>query len=675
MLTPLTIIDPRWFRGLSGILALYALIGGAISLSGWVFDMPRLTDWLDSGISIQPNTALLLIFAGIAGLLLLYNRHRRWLLVLASIIAIVGALNLLQYLIGVDLGFNHQLLFGRTWGGASTVSPGRFGPPASVSFIIIGLSFALLSSSHSYSHRFVPGLALVVVLITMFSLLGYLFGARNFYEIPWLSAIAMQTASMLLALAVSLVLSVPQHHPMLLLTERSSAGNMARTVLPTLIVMIPLFIWLRTKGYEYGWYDLGASRAIGAAMLLLGVLSLMWIALLALRRREMSERNADQRKDEFLAILAHELRNPLAPLSNATSILKLSSNNPSAADRALNMIERQTAYMVRLVDDLLDLSRISNGKLELRRERVELSSVIKHAMETCSSLAEAADQKICIDMPSQPIYLNADPVRLSQVVCNLLNNASKFSARQQQIHLVVERHDETVAIRIKDNGTGIPQDMLSYIFEMFSQVDRSLEKAQGGLGIGLTLASRLVQLHDGSIKAYSDGPGKGSEFVVELPLSSNQHQPLISPESATQETAACCILIADDNVDSANSLAEILTLLGNETFVAHDGEQAVAMAEAQLPDFILLDIGMPKMNGYDACRRLRTFPWGENVLIFALTGWGQENDRRKSAEAGFDGHIVKPVNITELKQLLASRTPKVSAGCTASEPCSTDVLT
>ena len=655
MSQPLTIINPRWFHGLAGALALYALVGGLISLSGWVFDIPRLTDWLDSGISIQPNTALLLILAGTAGLLLNYSKRRGWVLVLGVFIAVVGALNLLQYLIGVDLGFNHQLLFGRTWGGASTVSPGRFGPPASVSFIMIGFAFAFLGSSQGHTHKFVPGLALIVVLITMFSLLGYIFGARNFYEIPWLSAIAMQSASMLMAMGVSHILSVPQHHPMLLLSERSSAGNMARTVLPTLIVMIPLFIWLRTKGYEFGWYDLGASRAIGAAMLLIGVLSLMWVALLAMRRRELSERYADQRKDEFLAILAHELRNPLAPLSNATSILKLSRNDPVAADRALDMIERQTTYMVRLVDDLLDLSRISNGKLELRRERVALTFVIELAMETCGPIAEAAGQKVSVELPNEAIYLDADPVRLSQVVCNLLNNASKYSGEQEHIQLIVERQSETAVMRIKDNGIGIPPDMLHYIFEMFSQVDQSLEKAKGGLGIGLTLASRLVQLHNGTIKAYSDGPGKGSEFVVELPICSKQSKPLINTGGTQQEAATNRILIVDDNEDSANSLAEVLTLLGNKTYVAYDGEQALATAEAQPPDFILLDIGMPKLNGYDTCRRLRAFPWGNDVLIFALTGWGQEGDRRKSTEAGFDGHLVKPVKITELSQLLATR--------------------
>lgn len=654
MVTTSTIVEARWIRALSIALSIYALAGGAISLSGWVLDVPRLTDWLAVGLSIQPNSALLVALAGVAGLLLNFGKYQKVIFVLGFIVALFGALNFLQYLIGTDLRFNHQLLFGRAWGGASTVTPGRFGPPASVSFVMIGLSFVLLSHSNRQLHRFVPGLALVVALITGFSLLGYMFGARNFYEIPWLSAISLQTATMLMALAIGLMLSVPQHHPVLLLSERSSAGNMARTVLPALIVMIPLFIWIRTKGFEYGWYDIGASRALGAAVLMLGVLSLMWIALLALRRRELNERRADQRKDEFLAILAHELRNPLAPLRNATTILKMSPNDQVAGKRALEMIDRQTVYMVRLVDDLLDLSRISNGKLELRREVVALSPIIDQAVETCSPLMKRAFQTISVEKPSQEMYLNADPVRLSQVLCNLLNNASKYSAKHKQIKLMVEAQGSSVKIRIKDDGIGIPSDMLHFIFEMFTQVDQSLEKAQGGLGIGLTLALRLVQLHEGRITAASEGLGKGSEFVVELPVSSDQEQPRRRGYSEEELVDGRRILVVDDNLDSANSLAEILTILGNETFVAHDGNQAISTAEAEKPDFIIMDIGMPKLNGYDACRQIRSKSWGKSIPIYAMTGWGQEEDRRKSAEAGFDGHLVKPISINDVKILLAS---------------------
>ena len=551
------------------------------------------------------------------------------------------------------MGFNHQLLFGREWGQAATVTPGRFGPPASISFVFIGISLMLLGMRDHTARRYVPGLALVVLLLMMFSLLGYLFNARNFYAIPWLSAIALPSATMLLALAVSVIISMPDHQPMLLLCERSSAGTMARTVLPILVVMIPLVIWLRSKGYEYELFDVGTGRALSAALLVLGVVGLMWIALLALRRREQREREADRRKDEFLATLAHELRNPLAPISNATSILKLAHDDREVFERATGTIERQLAHLVRLVDDLLDMSRISRGKLELRREHIELASVIHQAVETCRPMAEAASQEVTVTLPAQSIYLNADPVRLSQVVSNLLNNASKFAGQRGRINLTVSRRDRDVEITVKDDGIGIPPAMLNTIFEMFLQVDQSLERSQSGLGIGLTLARRLVELHNGHIEALSEGLGKGSEFVVRLPVTIDQTAPIKAVDAVNGSSPKGRILIVDDNLDSAQSLAEVLKMTGNDTFVAHDGEEAVEAAERQRPDVILLDIGLPRLNGFDACRRIRANPWAENILIIALTGWGQEEDRRKSAEAGFDGHLVKPVDMAELMKLLA----------------------
>ncbi|MEN0036848.1 MAG: ATP-binding protein [Cellvibrio sp.] len=656
MLTQLSIVDPRWLRRLTSLLGLCTLIAGAISFSGWVFDCQRLTDWLNDGLSIQPNTTVLIMVAGAAVLLLQYG-CKRCALVLGGFVALGGGLNLLQYAFDIDLGFNHLLLFGREWGYGGTMAPGRFGPPASISFVFIGIALMLLGARDNSSRRLVPVLALIVVLLTMFSLLGYLFGAHDFYAIPWLSAIALPSATMLLALAVSLIMSVPQHHPMLLLCERSSAGSMARTVLPILIVMIPLFIWLRTKGHELGLFDIGTSRALGAAMLILGVVALMWNALLALRRREQREREADRRKDEFLATLAHELRNPLAPISNATSMLKLAHGDREISVRATNMIERQLTHMVRLIDDLLDLSRISRGKLELRRERIELAAVIYQAIETCSPMAESANQKIIVTIPPQPIYLDADSVRLSQVVSNLLNNACKFAGQGGVINLSVVTAGADVVIAVKDNGIGIPSAMLGSIFEMFAQVDQSLERSQSGLGIGLTLAKRLVELHDGSIEARSEGLGKGSELVVRLPITADQAPPLEAVKRAGQQSISHRILIVDDNLDGAESLAEVFRLSGNETFVAHDGEAAVDAAETYRPDVILLDIGMPKLNGFDACRRIRAKSWAEKTLIIATTGWGQDEDRRKSAEAGFDSHFVKPVDLAELMTLLASLSP------------------
>lgn len=656
MSIPLTIVAPRGLRRLSVVLGLCTFIASVSSFSGWVFDIPRLTSWLNSEMSIQPNTTVLIALASIAILLIQYG-FSRFPLVLGGLVALGGGLNLLQYMLNADFGFNHQLLFAREWGHTGTLTPGRFGPPASISFVLIGMSLMVLGLRDVNARRYVSALALVVVLLMGFSLLGYLFGARDFYAIPWLSAIALPSAIMLMALAVNLIISVPQHQPMLLLCERSSAGSMARTVLPILIVMIPLLIWLRNKGYELGLFDAGTGRALGAAMLMFGVISLMWIALLALRRREQREREADRRKDEFIATLAHELRNPLAPISNAISMLKLAQGNTEITVRATEMIERQTAHLVRLVDDLLDLSRISRGKLELRRQRIELVSVIHQAVETCSPGAESACQKIIVELPAQSIYLDADPVRLAQVVSNLLNNACKFAGQHGCIKLAVERLDNDVVITVKDDGIGIPPNLLGFIFEMFAQVDQSLERSQSGLGIGLTLAKQLVELHDGNIEARSEGAGKGSEFIIRLPITISQVVPPDALQNVTDVNVKHRILVVDDNLDSAQSLSEVLSLGGSETFVAHDGEEAVAAAERLRPDVILLDIGLPKLNGFDACQRIRENPWAKNILIIALTGWGQEEDRRKSTKAGFDVHLVKPVSVTELLTLLA-RSPQ-----------------
>ena len=654
MSDPATVIDPRYLARMSAILALYALIAGLTSFSGWMLDIPRLTDWFKDGVSTQPNTTVLIMLSAVAVLLLQFGQVR-FVAMMGAFVIVFGCLNLLQYVTNADFGYNQLLLFGREWGHGATVTPGRFGPPASISFVLIGMCLMLLGVQNPMLRRYVPGLALFVVLLMMFSLLGYLFGARNFYAIPWLSAIALPSATMLLALAASLIMSVPERHPALLLCERSSAGAMARTVLPILIIIMPLVIWLRAKGFEHNLFDVGTGRALGAAIQMLGVVTLMWIALMALRRREQREREADRRKDEFLATLAHELRNPLAPIFNATSLIKLAPGDRDTAGRAAAMIDRQLIHLVRLIDDLLDTSRISRGKLELRRECVELAPVIQQAVETCRTLAASAGQELSVTVPAQPIYLYADPVRLAQVVANLLNNACKFTPPGGNISLTVEPHEKEVIIKVKDNGVGIPPLMLGTIFEMFSQVDSSLERSQNGLGIGLTLAKRLIELHGGDIHAQSDGLHKGSEFIVRLPVELDYAPPAAAPPQQADKTIKQSrVLIVDDNIDSAKSLAEVLTLMGNDTAVVHDGLAALAAIEAQRPDVILLDIGLPKLNGYDVCRRIRANPWAADILIIALTGWGQEEYRRKSVEAGFDAHLVKPVDLGELAKLLVT---------------------
>ncbi len=376
------------------------------------------------------------------------------------------------------------------------------------------------------------------------------------------------------------------------------------------------------------------------------------------KRAEEAVREADRRKDEFLAMLAHELRGPLAPLRNMVEIMKRASGNEALIQQARDTMERQLRQMVRLVDDLLDVSRVTHNRLELRTETVALATVVHQAVETNRPLAESARLEVLVTLPPGPIYLQADPVRLAQVFGNLLANACKYTEPGGRIELTAERDGDDVLVKVKDSGIGIPADKLTSIFEMFMQVDRSLERAQGGLGIGLTLVKRLVEMHGGTVEAQSEGPGRGSELVVRLPTSSEEDQaPLPTAPSVEERTSVRRILIVDDNQDSAASLAMLLAITGNETHTAHDGLEAVAAAERFRPQAILLDLGLPKLNGFDAARRIREQPWGQKMVLVALTGWGQEEDRRKSKEAGFDLHMVKPVDFHALLKFLDEKQP------------------
>jgi PAS domain S-box-containing protein len=372
----------------------------------------------------------------------------------------------------------------------------------------------------------------------------------------------------------------------------------------------------------------------------------------AIREQAEQLRESDRAKDEFLATLAHELRNPLAPIANSLEVLKRAGDNRDAAARARGTIDRQVRHLVRLVDDLLDVSRITRGQLELRRERVELSSVVEQALEACRPHLDVAGHDLTISTPGSAIFVEGDPVRLVQVLTNLLNNAAKYTPEGGRIALKIEVPGALVRITVTDSGIGIAPNMIEHVFDMFIRADHSLERAHDGLGIGLTLARRLVELHGGTLTAKSEGLGHGSEFTLELPLA--QHN---SGKAAAESAAAALpsrrVLVVDDNRDSAASLVMLLELSGNEARAAYDGEEAIAVAPQYRPDVILLDIGLPKMNGYDVCRAIRSQPAGKDTMIVALTGWAQDDDRQSAHDAGFDAHLVKPADYAELVKLLA----------------------
>ncbi len=366
-------------------------------------------------------------------------------------------------------------------------------------------------------------------------------------------------------------------------------------------------------------------------------------------------READRRKDEFLATLAHELRNPLAPIRNALSIIRLRPDDAGRVRQARGLMDRQLDQMVRLIDDLLDVSRITRGKLVLRRERVTLDAVVSSAVDTSQPLVDARGHRLTVSLPAEPIWLDADPVRLAQVFSNLLNNAAKYMERGGDVTLAATVVDRQVAVSVRDTGIGIPGDALGRIFDMFSQVGPTNDRTRAGLGIGLTLVKRLVDLHGGDVTVSSGGPGAGTEFVVRLPVA--RPDTAASRERAARPDDArvgrCRVLVADDNQDSAESMAVILRMMGHEVRTVHDGIQAVDEAGAFRPDLVLLDIGMPQVDGYEAARRIRAQPWGRAVALVALTGWGQDEDRHRAIEAGFDRHFTKPMDIEEIEKLIA----------------------
>ena len=375
-----------------------------------------------------------------------------------------------------------------------------------------------------------------------------------------------------------------------------------------------------------------------------------------LRRRMAELADADRRKDEFLATLAHELRNPLAPLRNGLELLRRGDADDGTADRARGMMERQLAHMVRLIDDLLDVSRITRGKLQLRRERVALAPIVQAAIETSRPTIDAGRHALTVEVTADPIELEADATRLAQVVANLLSNAAKYTDPGGHITLTAARDGDQVVIAVRDDGIGIAAEHLPGLFEIFFQVSPAIERSQDRLDIGLSLVRGLVELHGGTVHARSDGPGRGSEFTVRLPIAAAH--PLRSPAAeeggAASLGAARRVLIVDDNVDAAETLAMVLELDGHRVDVAHDGPRGLRLAEEARPEVVLLDIGLPKMNGYEVARHIRRQPWGAAMTLVAVTGWGQEDDKRRATEAGFDLHLTKPIAPEALRRMFAT---------------------
>ncbi len=372
------------------------------------------------------------------------------------------------------------------------------------------------------------------------------------------------------------------------------------------------------------------------------------------RQRERQRRDAERRKDEFLAVLAHELRNPLAPIASSLEILQLSNIDAKTAAEARNVAERQLRHLTRLVDDLLDMSRIMRGKVELRRQRIELATVVARAVETARPLIDAERHELTVSLPEEPVWLEADLVRMAQVIGNLLCNAAKYTEPGGRIDLSAACEGGQVALRVRDSGIGIAPEVLPRLFEMFMQVAPGASRSQGGLGIGLTLAKNLVEMHGGQIEAHSSGPGQGSEFVVRLPVVACEIEPQLAAAGREQGGPGQRrrILVVDDNADAAQSLATLLRLRGHEVQVALGGREALAAARSSPPELVFLDIGMPEIDGYEVARQLRAELSDDTIGLIAVTGWGTEQDRHRSKEAGFDFHLTKPVGLAAVERVM-----------------------
>ncbi|HUY32095.1 MAG TPA: ATP-binding protein [Pirellulales bacterium] len=360
-----------------------------------------------------------------------------------------------------------------------------------------------------------------------------------------------------------------------------------------------------------------------------------------------------RRKDEFLAMLSHELRNPLAAISNAEQLLRLQANDDPLQRKARAIIERQVGQLIRLVDDLLEVSRITTGRIHLLRERLALNGIAVNAVETVRPLMEQRRHSLEVSLSPEPIWLYADAARLEQVVVNLLTNAAKYTDEGGRVAISIQQEGDEAVLRVRDSGVGIAPELLPRIFDLFTQAERSLARSQGGLGIGLCLVQRLVEMHGGKVEAYS-ALGRGSELVVRLPVVLNSAPPPSPRETAKPNGPSLRVLVVDDNVDAAQSLAMLLEASGHDFRTAHDGPAALEAALDYLPDVVLLDIGMPTMDGYEVAEKMRRQPALKNVMLVSMTGYGQESDRRRSREAGFDHHLVKPADFGKLRQILAT---------------------
>ncbi len=628
---------------------------GLLVVAGWLLDVPRLTRIFEYGPTVKTNAGIALWAGGLANLLLLSARGRRpwrWAAkLLAATCLGIGALTLSQHLVGWDLGID-ELLAREFPGALATTSPNRMGPPASTTLMLLGLSLLLSDSRRSSARDVGHAVALVSCIVAMLPIVGYAFGFTGLYAVAEYTGIALATALALLTFALAVILGRPEYGLPGLLCRDDETGGLARDLFASAILFPFAVGWLLAMALHAGKIDGAFAISAMTLVLMVGLSAVIWrtgthlgrtldarrAAELALVESERTLREADRQKSDFLAMLSHELRNPLAPIRFAVELLE---GPPPTAERARNTIARQVQHLVRLIDDLLDLTRITRNRLQVQVRHVELQRLVRDAAEAVAHEIAANGHQLTIQLPDTPIWLNADPDRLVQVLVNLMNNAARYTPRAGSIALEARVERGEVVIAVRDNGVGLTRADLQRVFDMFVQVG---ETRHGGLGIGLALVKGLVELQGGSVEATSDGLGTGSEFRVRLPR--------VSPPSSVDHAAGegvragrrLTILVVDDNKDAADMLQRVLTARGHHVLVAYDGDSALSRAATMRADVGLLDLGLPGMSGHELAERLRCDPETAGMVLIAITGWGQEDDRRRAFAAGFDAHLTKPAD-------------------------------
>ncbi len=644
-----------------GSLLTFAM--GLVVVAGWLYQRRELTYvFVPFGPNVKTNVGIAFAAAGLANYALLYRdraRPLRWLgWTLAVLCIVIGALTLVEHASGWDLDID-ELFAAEAPGALATTSPNRMGPPAAIAFVLSGLSLLLLDSRGEGVRAAGHGLALVSCLIPLLPLVGYTFGLTILYDIARYTGIAFSTAVALLVLAMSIVAGHPDVGFARLLCRDDESGTMARQLFATAVLLTFGVGWFLSSAYHLELVD-GAFAISAMTIVLIGGFSaLIWRTGTALSRavdqraaigRALEEsaeslREADRQKTAFLATLSHELRNPLAPIRFALHSL----NGPAEhAERARQVIGRQVDHLVRLVDDLLDLTRITHNKVQLQLRAVDVSQALREAADAVSYEVTRGRHVLSVHPPPAALWVRADPDRLVQILVNLLTNAARYTPAEGRIELGADLDGDDVVFRIRDSGAGLDPADLSRVFDMFVQLG---EGRHGGLGIGLALVKGLVELHGGTVEAHSEGRDQGAEFRVRLPRTVPAVAQGETPRSGTA-MAPRSILVVDDNTDAAETLRELLAARGHQVRVATHAAEALDLARSDPPEVALLDLGLPDFDGLTLAQRLRNDPLTAGMLLIAVTGWGQDEDRRRALAAGFDAHVTKPAELTELLALI-----------------------